>query len=58
MPHFRSWPALAEMEIRRVTAAACRDWAMRYAKIASATRFNGTISLLRNVIENAIETSA
>jgi integrase len=51
----KSWPTLAEMEIRRVTAAACREWAMRYAKNASATRFNGTISLLRHVIEVAIE---
>ena len=51
----KSWPSLGETEIRRLTSTSCRDWAMRYAKGASATRFNASISLLRHVIEVAIE---
>jgi integrase len=51
----KSWSTLSEMEIRRVTTFAYREWAARYAKIASATRFNETISLPRHVIEVAIE---
>ena len=51
----KSWPALAGTEVRRITTPACREWAMRYAKDFSATRFNGTISLLRHVIAVAIE---
>ena len=50
----KSWPELASLEIRRLTAAACRDWAMGYAKSVSATRFNGTVQLLRQVLEVAI----
>ena len=38
-----------------MSASACRDWAAPYGKTASATRVNGTISLLRHVIEVAIE---
>jgi integrase len=51
----KSWPSLAATEIRRLTAAACREWAMRHAKVVSATRFNATVSLLRHVIDVAIE---
>ena len=51
----KSWPALAATEVRRITPAACREWAMRYAKEFSATRFNGTLSLLRHVLAVAIE---
>lgn len=31
----RSWPELSDKEVRRFTPEACRDWATRYAKIAS-----------------------
>ena len=51
----KSWPALATTEIRRITVAGCREWAARYAKKSSATRFNAAISLLRHVINIAIE---
>jgi integrase len=51
----KSWPALADMQVRRITPAACRDWAARYAKIASSNRYNNSISLLRHVIDRAIE---
>lgn len=51
----RSWPNLAGMEIRRVTENACREWAARYAKTASPSRYNNTLSLLRRIIEVAIK---
>jgi integrase len=51
----KSWPGLAETEIRKITPAACREWAAKYAKMVSATRFNGTLSFFRHVIEAAIE---
>jgi integrase len=51
----KSWPALETTEIRRITAAACREWAARYAKQMSPTRFNGTLSFLRHVIDLAME---
>ena len=36
---------LIEIEVRRITPAACRDWATRYAKTFSPTRYNGALSL-------------
>ncbi len=51
----KSWPELAKTEIRRLTPAACREWAGRYAKTFCASRYNATIALLRHVIALAIE---
>jgi len=52
---FKNWPGLADTEIRRISASACREWAARYAKIGSPSRFNNSLSLLRHVIDLAIE---
>ena len=51
----KSWVGLHETEIRRITASTCQQWAARYAKIASPTRFNGAICYLRRVFKVAIE---
>jgi integrase len=51
----RSWPDLADTEVKRITATTCRDWAARYAKVASASRFNNTLAFIRHVIDIAIE---
>ena len=51
----RSWPELPDTEIRRITTGMCREWAARYAKVASPSRYNNTLSLLRRVIEVAIQ---
>ena len=51
----KSWPQLADTEVKRITSTACRDWAARYAKVASASRYNNTLALLRHVIDIAIE---
>ena len=50
----KHWPALAETEVRRLTATACREWSGRYAKIASPSRYHNTLSLLRPIIDVAI----
>lgn len=52
---YKSWPELSGKEVRRVTPAACRDWSARYAKVASSNRYNNTVSLLRHVLDVAIE---
>jgi hypothetical protein len=54
----RSWPELPEKEIRRITPEACREWATRYAKVASDNCYNNTVSLLRHVLAVAIESAA
>lgn len=51
----KSWPTLAETEVRRITATGCREWAARYAKDTSATRYNNSLALLRHVIAVAVE---
>lgn len=54
----RNWPGLGELEIRRITATACRDWATRQAKTASPSRFHNAVALLRHIINIAIESEA
>jgi integrase len=51
----KSWPGLAEREVRRITKTDCDEWARRFRKSASPTRYNNTISGLRHVFAVAIE---
>ena len=51
----RSWPRLKETEVRKITQADCKKWATAYAKQASSTRYNNTLSVLRHVLGVAIE---
>jgi integrase len=51
----KSWPELADREIRRITKADCKEWARRFRKIASSTRYNNTLAGLRHVFDVAIE---
>ena len=51
----KSWPGLADRELRRLTKTDCTEWARRFGKVASSTRYNNTIAGLRHVLEVAIE---
>jgi integrase len=51
----KSWPGLNETEIRKITQADCKIWASAYVKTASATRYNNTVSVLRHVLNIAVE---
>lgn len=51
----RSWPELADMQIRRITKTECREWAAKFSKTGSETRYNNSISFLRHVINVAVE---
>ena len=51
----KSWPGLEETEIRKITPADCKKWASAYAKKASPTNYNNTLSLLRHILSLAIE---
>jgi integrase len=51
----KSWPGLADREIRRITKADCKEWARKFGKIASSTRYNNTLAGLRHVFDVAIE---
>jgi integrase len=52
---FKSWPALNEIEVRKITSADCKQWASTYAKTASPTNYNNTVALLRHILNVAIE---
>jgi integrase len=51
----KCWPDLYKMEIRKITQADCKKWASAYAKKASPTRYNNTVSVLRHVLSVAVE---
>lgn len=55
---FKSWPELAGTEARKISVAACREWAADYSRKASATRYNNSIALLRHVLNVAVENGA
>jgi hypothetical protein len=44
----KSWPGLAAKEVRRITKTDCKEWARRFRKMASSTRYN-------NVFDVAVE---
>jgi integrase len=52
----KSWPGLADREIRRVTKTDCKEWARTFRKVASPTRYNNTLAGLRHVFEVAKDT--
>jgi hypothetical protein len=51
----KSWPSLNETEIRKITQGDCKEWARGYGKTVSPTRYNGAISVLRHVLNVAVE---
>jgi integrase len=51
----KSWPDLADREVRRITKSDCREWARKFRKVASPTRYNNTLAGLRHVFEVAIQ---
>lgn len=51
----KSWPGLADREVRLITKTDCTEWARKFRKVASSTRYNNTIAGLRHVLDVAIE---
>jgi integrase len=51
----KSWPVLADWELRRITKRDCTEWARKFRKHSSPTRYNNTIAGLRHVFGVAIE---
>ena len=49
----KSWPGLADREVRRITKTDCKEWAQAFRKVASPTRYNNTLSALRHIFEVA-----
>lgn len=54
----RSWPALAESDVRKVTERDCETWLSRYQQQYAPTVVNNSIGTLRAVFDEAISTGA
>jgi integrase len=54
----KSWPELDAKDIRKITETDCKTWSAKFAPTISATAYNHTISLLRHVLEVAVEVGA
>lgn len=51
----KSWPALQQADVRRLSEDDCRRWAAEYVKHVSPTNYNNTIGVLRQILEIAVE---
>jgi integrase len=51
----KSWRGLNETEVRKITQGDCKEWARAYGKTVSPTRYNGAISVLRHVLNIAVD---
>lgn len=51
----KSWQNPSQTELRKITRSDCKDWARSYRKTVSPTRYNNTVSVLRHVLNVAVE---
>ena len=54
----KSWPGLEKMDIRKISKTDCRNWSAKFAPRISPTAYNHTISILRHILEIAVEVGA
>jgi integrase len=47
----KTWPHLEDLDARKITETQCQEWAARFSKDASPTRYNNTLGTLRKVFE-------
>lgn len=50
----KSWPAVADTEVRKITFPDCRTWASKFAKDYSSTVYNNSVGTLRQILEIAL----
>lgn len=54
----RSWPALFEMDVRKVSERDCEEWLGRYQQQYAPTVINNSIGTLRAIFEEAVGAGA
>jgi integrase len=54
----KSWPELDDLDVAKISKADCANWAANYRKQSSASAFNNTINVLRQVLKIACEAGA
>ena len=50
----KSWPGLVALDVRRISANDCNTWAAKFSGNYSASRFNGTVGVLRAIFNVAM----
>ncbi|HSY43865.1 MAG TPA: hypothetical protein VK811_08125, partial [Candidatus Acidoferrum sp.] len=51
----KTWPGLEETDVKRITKFECLEWRAQFGKRYSPTVTNGTLSILRRVLDIAME---
>lgn len=51
----KTWPGLEETDVKRITKFECLEWRAGFGKRYSPTVTNGTLSILRRVLDIAVE---
>lgn len=54
----RSWPALMDTDIRKISERDCENWLTRYQQHYAPTVVNNSIGTLRAIFDEAIKTGA
>jgi hypothetical protein len=51
----KTWGGLEQMDVKRITKFDCLEWRARFGKMYSPTVTNGTLSVLRRVLDIAVD---
>jgi integrase len=54
----KTWPDLKLMDVKRITKFDCLEWRARFGKMYAPTVINGTLSVLRRVLDIAVDSGA
>ena len=54
----KTWGGLEQMDVKRITKFDCLEWRSRFGKRYSPTVTNGTLSVLRRVLDIAVDSGA
>ena len=54
----KSWADLETTDIRKISETDCKNWSAKFAPTISPTAYNHTISILRHVLQIAVEVGA
>ena len=54
----KTWPGLEHTDVKRITKFECLEWRAKFGKMYSPTVTNGTLSVLRRVLDIAVDSGA
>ena len=54
----KTWPGLEQTDVKRITKFDCLEWRSRFGKRYSPTVTNGTLSVLRRILDIAVDSGA